>query len=285
MCKYKPTNDYVFGRIFGQEKNKDLLKDLLESILPDISIQNIKIIKQAHLEKEQMEDKLGVMDILATINDGTKVNVEIQVKDYYNTVERSVFYEAGMYHEGINKSEDYAQIPRTISIWILNYDLFDEGPFHEIARMRRDYENKLLTEKMEIHYLQLPKFRKKCKRISSKLEQWLYFIINENVEEIRLMDDKNIQKAQEELERINADEQERRLAELRMKYIRDTTSLKNGARREGLEKGLERGKKIGRDEGIREEKIHNAKKMLEKNIPVETIIEITGLTKEEIENL
>ena len=107
------------------------------------------------------------------------------------------------------------------------------------------------------------------------------------------MDDKNIQKAQEELERINADEQERRLAELRMKYIRDTTSLKNGARREGLEKGLERGleqglergKKIGRDEGIREEKIHNAKKMLEKNIPVETIIEITGLTKEEIENL
>lgn len=95
------------------------------------------------------------------------------------------------------------------------------------------------------------------------------------------MDDENIQKAQEELERINADEQERQLAELRMKYIRDTTSLKNGARREGLE----RGKKIGHDEGIREEKIHNAKKMLEKNIPVETIIEITGLTKEEIENL
>ena len=30
---YKPTNDYVFSRIFGYKKNWELLKDLLESIL------------------------------------------------------------------------------------------------------------------------------------------------------------------------------------------------------------------------------------------------------------
>lgn len=36
MSTYKPTNDYIFGRIFGQKKNSELLKDLLEAILPDI---------------------------------------------------------------------------------------------------------------------------------------------------------------------------------------------------------------------------------------------------------
>ncbi|MCI8486907.1 MAG: hypothetical protein HFJ20_07660 [Clostridia bacterium] len=53
------------------------------------------------------------------------------------------------------------------------------------------------------------------------------------------------------------------------------------ARREGIEKRIEEGKK----DGIRLEKVMTAKKMLAKKIDINLIIEITGLTKEEIENL
>ena len=38
-----------------------------------------------------MTDKLGILDIVATLNNGIKVNIEMQVKDYHNTVDRSVF--------------------------------------------------------------------------------------------------------------------------------------------------------------------------------------------------
>lgn len=49
---YKPTNDYMFKRIFGHRKNSDLLKDLLEGILPDIKIESLEVKQQVSLEKQ-----------------------------------------------------------------------------------------------------------------------------------------------------------------------------------------------------------------------------------------
>lgn len=42
MSRLKPTNDFIFKKIFGQTKNADLLKDLLESILTDIKIYKVQ---------------------------------------------------------------------------------------------------------------------------------------------------------------------------------------------------------------------------------------------------
>ena len=49
------------------------------------------------------------------------------------------------------------------------------------------------------------------------------------------------------------------------------------ARKAGLKEGLE--------EGINQNKIETAKKMKEENIPLDTIVKITSLAKEEIEKL
>ena len=170
MSRLKPTNDFIFKKIFGQPKNSDLLKDLLESILTDIKIDTVEINKDVSLERKMITDKLGILDVIATLNDNTKVNIEMQVRNYYNTVERSLFYGTGVYHENLESGKDYINIPCSISIWITDYNVFEEGPFHEKARLKRDFENKVLTNKLQLHYIQLPKFRAKCKRISSKLE-------------------------------------------------------------------------------------------------------------------
>lgn len=145
----------------------------------------------------------------------------------------------------MESGEEYIDIPQSISIWITNYNVFEEGPFHERARLRRDYENILLTERLEFHYIQLPKFREKCKRISSKLDQWLTFIINENVEAINMGDNENIKNAEKELEYLTGDEETRRLAYLREKATKE-----------------------------------NAKKMYEEGIDIKIISKITGLTEE-----
>lgn len=91
MSHLKPTNDFIFKKIFGESKNKDLLKDLLESILTDIKIHNVEVNKDVSLERKLITEKLGILDVIATLNDGIKVNIEMQVKDYYNTIERSIF--------------------------------------------------------------------------------------------------------------------------------------------------------------------------------------------------
>ncbi|MBQ3414397.1 MAG: Rpn family recombination-promoting nuclease/putative transposase [Clostridia bacterium] len=135
----------------------------------------------------------------------------------------------------------------------------------------------VLTDKLEIHYIQLPKFKEKCKRISNKLEEWLTFIQNENLEAIRMIDNKYVQKAEDELEYLTGEAATKRLAELREKAIRDEAAGLKAARRVGLEEGEAK--------GIAKNQKEIAKKMLAKGIDIDTIVEITGLTKEKIEKL
>ncbi|MBR0492068.1 MAG: Rpn family recombination-promoting nuclease/putative transposase [Clostridia bacterium] len=281
MERLKPTNDFLFKKLFGESKNADLLKDLLQAILTDIKIKKVQINKDVSLERKLISEKLGILDIVATLNDSTRVNIEMQVKDYYNTIDRSVFYGTGIYHENLNSGQDYLEMPKSISIWITDYDVFEEGPFHERARLKRDYENIVLTDKLEIHYIQLTKFKEKCKRISNKLEQWLTFIKNENVEEIRMIDNKLVQKAEDEFEYLTGDAETRRLAELREKAIRDEAAGLKSARRKGIEEGIQQ----GIEKGIEKQKIETAKKMLAEKIDIELIMKITELAKEEIEKL
>ena len=173
--------------------------------------------------------------------------------------------------------QNYTEVPRSISIWITDYNVFDEGPFHEIAKIKRDYENIVLTDKLELHYIQLPKFRKKCKRISSKLEEWLSFIKYDNMEELHMIKNEKIKKAEEELEYLTGDEEAKRLAYLREKAIRDEYNSNSMARKIGIEEGIKKGEQ--------ESRIKIAKKMLAEKVDIELICKITELTKEEIEKL
>lgn len=282
---YKPTNDYMFSRIFGHKKNNDILKDLIEAILPDIHINKIEVQREIPLERQIMSDKLGVLDIIATLNDNTVINIEMQVRKNSNLIDRAIFYQSGLFHENLKSKEDYTKLPKTIGIWILKYHIFDEGPYHEIARLRRDYEDIILTNKFELHFIQLDKFRKKCTRISNKLEEWLTFIINDNLEEIKMIDNEYVKKAENELEILNADTEARELARLREKAIRDEEAAIAGAYAEGRTKGLAEGHAKGLAEGKLEKMSIIAKRMLEKNFDIDTISQITGLSKEEVEKL
>jgi predicted transposase/invertase (TIGR01784 family) len=87
------------------------------------------------------------------------------------------------------------------------------------------------------------------------------------------MEDENINKAKKVLETISQDERERRLTELREKYRMDQHAIMLA----GIEQGIE--------QGIMQEKQQVAKKLLEMNLPLKQIIEVTGLSKEEIEKI
>ena len=96
-----------------------------------------------------------------------------------------------------------------------------------------------------------------------------------------MIDNKYVKKAEKELEYLSGDEETRRLAELREKAIRDELAAIAQARDEGKSEGFS----LGISEGESQNTIKIAKKMLEKQIDIDLIMEITGLTKEEIEKL
>ena len=84
---------------------------------------------------------------------------------------------------------------------------------------------------------------------------------------------KTLEKARKEMTYLTGDEEIRRIAELREKWEMDWNSSMDYSKREGIK------------EGGKGKKSRKRKKMREEKIPIETIIKITGLTKEEIDKL
>ena len=89
--------------------------------------------------------------------------------------------------------------------------------------------------------------------------------------------DESIKKAKEVLDEISEDEHEQYLAHLREKYIFERQGIEEAGFDKGMAKGLEK--------GIEQEKRMLAKKMKDKDMQIDEIVEITGLTKEEIEKI
>ena len=75
-----PKNDYVFKRIFGQIGNEDITASLISAII-DKKITNVKLDNNTILEKDLFDDKVGVLDIKAKIDNCINCDIEMQVVD------------------------------------------------------------------------------------------------------------------------------------------------------------------------------------------------------------
>jgi predicted transposase/invertase (TIGR01784 family) len=110
-----------------------------------------------------------------------------------------------------------------------------------------------LTEDLQVHLLELPKFRGRLEELKEPLDKWAYFFLNaESMDPNELpaaLSDAVFHHAMKELEMLTKDELERERYEAREKAIRDQQSLVHDAERameQGLQQGLEQGELIGR---------------------------------------
>ena len=138
-----------------------------------------------------------------------------------------------------------------------------------------------MTDVLEIHIIELPKILRKIEngeiRKADKLTLWAIFLINPNkIGGKEMSDNEEIKEAKELYDKIQSNEREQELAELRLKYIRDN----NAIQKYGYEHGIEEGKK----ELLKERK-KIAKKLLNLGLDIKQIQEITQLTINEIEEL
>ena len=273
-----PKIDYVFKRIFGYVGNEDITASLLSSILKT-QISNLQLDSNPILEKDLLDDKVGILDIKAKLDNNINCNIEMQVVDRKNIEKRILYYWSKMYNKSISVGEDYGKLEKSIAILITDYEI---KSLKEIKKYitkwnirEEEYQKIILTDVMEIYIIELPKFEKYKEKTDNKLNSWVSFI--ENPEVVNMEENKEIVKAKKVLEEISQDEHETYLAELRQKYIMDKKAIEDA----GYDKGLE----IGIKEGIKKQTIVIAKKMKEQNVDIDIIIKTTGLTKEEIEEL
>ena len=273
-----PKNDYVFKRIFGHIGNEDITASLISSIVGK-QITNVKLDNNTILERDVLDDKVGILDIRAKIDSNINCNIEMQLVDKKNIEKRILFYWSKLYSSSIKAGKDYEDLEKTIIILISDYELdtLKKVPKYQTKWQIREeeYHQIVLTDIMELYIIELPKFMKCKKNNKKEMNMWLRFI--QNPEVVKMSENAEIQKAQKELERISNDAHERYLAELREKYIMDQKAIEDA--------GYDKGKKVGITVGRKEEKKEIARKLLQQRIDIEIIRQVTGLTKEEIEAL
>ncbi|MEI3393414.1 MAG: Rpn family recombination-promoting nuclease/putative transposase [Clostridia bacterium] len=279
--RYPPKMDIIFQAIFGEVGSENITKDFLEKILKR-KIEKISLDKNPILRRELKDDKLGVLDIVTELEGKEKCNIEMQLIDKNNIIERMLYYWSKMYTRQIKAGDDYNKLERTIVILIADFNIkgLEEVEYHSTWKIieTNSVKKLILTDKFEFDIIELSKIKGREDE-KDQLLDWLIFLENPESERVirKMEENENLKEAVEKLDRISEDEKMQRIIELREKAIRDEHAIYAKGVDDGIEKGIKKGAK--------QEKLQIAENMLKEGTSIEFIEKVTGLTKEEIEKI
>ena len=304
-----PKLDFVFQALFGEQGCEKITKSFLEEIL-EIKIQKIELNKNPILRREKLEDKLGVLDVIAKINNNQNIDIEMQISNKDNIIDRILYYWSRLYVRSIKKGQDYEKLEKSIAILIIEEKIagLEKLQCHtEWKIIENKTRTKILTDKFEIHIIELEKLKSDTDSISEKLLNWLSFLQNPKIKRgMKNMDDdeneRAIEEARQRLIMLSEDPQMQQLAWLREKGIyeenerrREIKEIREGRKEIEEEKQViekeKQGIEVERQEIEKEkQEIDKQRKQIIKNLfsagmTEQQVIEITGYTKEQIEEL
>ncbi|QTG98250.1 Rpn family recombination-promoting nuclease/putative transposase [Wolbachia endosymbiont of Rhagoletis indifferens] len=297
-----PKNDISFKRIFGTEKNKDILIHFLNDILGFTGKSTIKDIEflSTIQDPDIASKKQSIVDVLCRDENGLQVIVEMQVAKTKGFEKRAQYYAAKAYSRQADKGDQYHDLKEIIFIAIADCILFpDKSEYKSKHTIRDEDTNEHDLKDFYFIFIELPKFPKtKEDQLSSIVEKWVYFFryadetSEEELERI-IGSDLIIKRAYEELNRFNWSEKEFIAYEQEIKRIRDEQAVlaqklddaTQKGRQEGRQEGIQIGHQKGREEGEKQAKIAVAKNLLKAGVSTDIISQTTGFSHSEISQL
>ena len=277
--RLNPLNDFLFLKVMGEKGSEEQLIGFLNAVLGrkgDNKLVSVEILEDRMLTPDILGDKASVLDVRAKTGDGTRANIEVQLRNMGDMDRRSLFYWSREYTKQIKAGEDYIDLPNVIAINIVGFECVNSKNFHSCFHLWEDAEKDLkLTDALEIHFIDMVKFRRLCNNSSRSgsffddpLHRWATFFDKnspkELIEEVVKMD-MAIQKAHERIGFVTQDESALRAYEIREKAILDWNSGVNHA--------------------LREREKERAREMKADNMPIDEIIDYTGLTEKQVKEL
>ena len=276
-----PKIDFVFKKIFGSEENPKILIGFLNAVLK-LSIPIVEVeIKNTDIEKVHVEDKFSRLDVKARTSNKEIINIEIQLKNEYNMIQRSLYYWSKLYEEQLGDGDRYDKLCRTVCINILDFKYLKNDRFHNGYRLKEIETNEELTDIEEIHFIEIPELKKlnSEEEVVDMLEGWVEFLRDPESEVVRKLEMSNleIREAKDKLYKLSMDEKERELYFLREKSIKDEISALANAEEKGIQIGIE--------QGIKREKIETVLRLKSLGLNTEQIAKGTCITEAEVEKI
>ena len=273
-CKY----DKAFKEIMMKEENFEILKKVLESIL-EVTIEKIEL-QPLHIPTGNIHLKGKEVDLLVVTNQG---KIEVEVNTYYNDYVRvrNFSYITNIYNNQVTVGDKYSEDTNVVQI-NLNYGIPDTK-YRRIYKVR-DEEGKEYIKNFYIYEINMEKLKKiwyDKNELEIEKNKYLLMLDMEIKDIKKLPKDKVVREYMEKIEKLNNDP-------MFINWItkeKDEQMIKNTQLYNATQEGINIGISQGINQGLQKRNIEIAKSMLKKNMDIEDIIDITGLSKEEIKKL
>ncbi len=238
-----PTVDFAFKLMLGSPDHARVTVHFLNAILGNQTrITSVEFLNP-FLGKDRGDDKLSILDILATDNHGRQLNIEIQTTIPLGILQRLAYYDARLFVDQIKDGEKYHQLRPAIVICVLTKPLFSQRTeLHSDFRLR-DAAGNIFSDDLQIHTLELTKLNVTRENLTNatSAERWAYFLSNAEImteTEIReLFAEPEFEEAAGVLEMINQSPEQLQEYRARKKFQMDEIARLDYAREEGLQKG------------------------------------------------
>ena len=277
----KKLNDFFIRYFFGLKGDEDLLLSFINSIMIDSNFAtfvSVEIINPFNLS-EKANNKESIVDLKAVTEDGTIVIIEIQTYSTKNFFERALYYWSKNYSSALKKGDEYYELRPVISINLIDDILFDKNDkrMHTCYLLKEKNSNQILTDHIQLHYVEIPKFDKNADMAESppvakkELKNWILFLKSNKEEDMSqlLKEDTIFEKA---LKKYN--------------YFTDNEDLLNEYdKREAYLVYQHSLMRDFKEEGEKNKAISIAKTLKQMNMDNASISKATGLSLEEVEKL
>ena len=237
--------------------------------MPEDDYNDIEI-SDPHLLPEYVGDKLAVIDVKLRTKSRKIIQIEIQLEVTAALKSRIIFYSSKLITEQMGRGDNFGTINKVISIIITDEKLIKESTrYHHHFRFYDPDANVEFTDLIEIHTIELQKLPKETD--GTQLYGWAKFIAAETEEELEMAVQANpqVRRAAIKLRELSADEKARDMLERREKGLWDMATFVAEAEQKGEQKA----------------RAEIARTLLAENAPIEQIVRVAKLTREEVEAL
>ncbi|MBQ8559582.1 MAG: Rpn family recombination-promoting nuclease/putative transposase [Tyzzerella sp.] len=228
VIQYNMTNDYMFRYIL--QKNEKVLRGLICSLLhlnPE-QIKKVEITNPINLN-EEIKGKEFILDINVMLNDDTQINLEMQVENKHNWVDRSLAYLCRSFDQ-LYQGQEYEEALPVIHIGFLDYTLFPDDPeFYATNMLMNKKSHRIYSDKFKLSVVNLTQIELATEEDKAyQIDYWARLFKAKTWEEIKMLAEKSefLQEAAQSVYVANADEIVRQKCRAREEAERHERTMK-----------------------------------------------------------
>ncbi|NLL37746.1 MAG: hypothetical protein GX256_09535, partial [Fretibacterium sp.] len=251
----------------------------------------IESILESESNKDSIDERNNRVDLRCRDSKGREIIIEIQTQHEFNYLQRVLFGTSKAVVESLSRGEDYEKVAKVISISILyhpldcseNTDYIYYGRTDMIGLHKKD---RLLVRRAaqatpEYGGAVMPEYYFLCvgnykERYGKKIDEWMYFFKTQAIPADASAP--GLKEAKKRLDYLALSAEDRARFDRYQDGLRYQVNIMESALTRGEARGLAKGRAEGRAEGLRQA----ARAMLERNMDLETISDLTGLSEDEL---